>query len=126
MRFHPNPKMNTIYGASMDGKIRCWDLNTSQLSATLEGHFSVVTGLTFFTGLNQAVSYVERSSLFISYFTLKNVIIYTSRLFLDPVATKFSFCGIWLQIHPLKSSQRTNVSNHWSKFLLAKSFLYST
>ena len=56
VKFHPDPKVSRIYGASMDCKIRCWDLNTSKLLGVLEGHFSVVTGLTFFTSSNQAVS----------------------------------------------------------------------
>lgn len=40
----------------MDGKIRVWDLKSSKLVATLEGHFSVVTGLIFYPSLNRAVS----------------------------------------------------------------------
>ena len=56
VKFHSEAKTLTVYGASLDGKIRCWDLKTSNLISTLEGHFSAVTGLTFFSSLNQAVS----------------------------------------------------------------------
>ncbi|KZS02971.1 Transducin beta protein 3 [Daphnia magna] len=56
IKFHPDPKMSMIFGASMDCKIRCWDLKTSKILGVLEGHFSAVTGFTIFTNLNQAVS----------------------------------------------------------------------
>ncbi len=59
VRFHPDDAgRHRVYGAFSDGRIRVWHLDTSTLAATLEGHFSAVTGLVFFPELDQAVSSV--------------------------------------------------------------------
>ncbi|KAK2560069.1 Transducin beta-like protein 3 [Acropora cervicornis] len=45
--FHPDPKVLQLFSASMDCKIRIWNLKKSGCVAVLESHFSAITSLAF-------------------------------------------------------------------------------
>jgi|AntRauMFilla1563_2_1112583.scaffolds.fasta_scaffold77755_2 U3 small nucleolar RNA-associated protein 13 len=43
--FHPDPRRLILFTGSDDAELRVWDLATRSPLATLDGHFSAVTGL---------------------------------------------------------------------------------
>lgn len=45
VQFHPNASSLQLFSSADDGKIRLWNLNTSNCECILEGHFSPVTSL---------------------------------------------------------------------------------
>ena len=43
--FHPEPRRLLLFTASDDAEVKMWDLKSRSLLASLDGHFSAVTGL---------------------------------------------------------------------------------
>ncbi|XP_076309508.1 LOW QUALITY PROTEIN: transducin beta-like protein 3 [Tachypleus tridentatus] len=56
VHFHPDISKLQMIGSADDYKIHVWDLNTSKQLAVLEGHYSVVTSLSFTSDGDKMVS----------------------------------------------------------------------
>jgi len=54
--FHPDPKVLQLFSASMDCKIRIWNLKKSRCVAVLESHFSAITSLAFSSSGDSMIS----------------------------------------------------------------------
>ena len=59
VRYHPDPDKLQLLSGGEDYNIRIWCLQTSRCIATLEGHYSVITGIHFSQDTRTLYRYVR-------------------------------------------------------------------